>query len=257
MSQYRDTQIGSKAEDYAAFRDWMQVNGMDAVGQANESFPIRGLAGVDMVLAPMRNAQWDNPSVVDLWEELAGGTPATPAPMTVAGGPPATFGFATRTGSAGILQIVGFNDKPKGVRIRYKLVQAISVTSRTIPVDKPAAVSPAAEEKAKKPPPAPPAPADPLQSPRAAAMRTVILAALEYATEHPEWPKTLDALGPKYQAAGKIDFGQFVYHPPGAESLEKNPQKVAVLSEKEPAFAGGQLVGFADGYIEFIPTPLR
>ena len=35
---------------------------------------------------------------------------------------------------------------------------------------------------------------DPLQSPRAAEMRTIILTALEYATEHPDWPKTLDDL---------------------------------------------------------------
>ena len=36
---------------------------------------------------------------------------------------------------------------------------------------------------------------------------------LEYATEHSEWPKTLDELKPKYVDAGKIDLGQFVYHP--------------------------------------------
>ena len=83
-------------------------------------------------------------------------------------------------------------------------------------------------------------------------MRTVVLAGLEYATEHPEWPATLEELKPKYLAAGKIDLGQFIYHPPGPESLEENPQDVAVLSEKEPAFAGGRLVGFADGYIEFV-----
>ena len=88
---------------------------MDAVGATDE--PIRGLAGFDMVVAPTHNAMWDNPSVLQLQEELAGGTPATPAPMTVAGVPPTTFGFATRTGSMGILQLVGFTEKPKAVKI--------------------------------------------------------------------------------------------------------------------------------------------
>ncbi len=96
--------------------------------------------------------------------------------------------------------------------------------------------------------------ADPLQSPSAAEMRAIVLAGLEYATEHSQWPKTLDELKPKYLDAGKIDLGQFVYHPLSAESVEENPLEVVVLSEKEPAFAGGQLVGFADGYVEFIPS---
>ena len=72
-----------------------------------------------------------------------------------------------------------------------------------------------------EPAPAPALQADPLQSPRAADMRTVVLAGLEYATEHPQWPATLDELKPKYLDAGKIDPGQFVYHPPGPESLEE------------------------------------
>ena len=36
---------------------------------------------------------------------------------------PKTFIFHTRTGSAGILEITGFSDNPRGVKIRYKLVQ--------------------------------------------------------------------------------------------------------------------------------------
>ena len=99
--------------------------------------------------------------------------------------------------------------------------------------------------------------ADPLQSPRAAEMRTVVLAALEYATEHPDWPTTLDELKPKYLAEREIDLGQFVYHPMSDESLKMNPQAVVVLSEKEPALAGGQFVGFADGYVEFISDSER
>jgi len=88
-------------------------------------------------------------------------------------------------------------------------------------------------------------------------MRTIVLAGLEYATEHPQWPKTLDELKSKYIDASKIDLGRFVYRPLSPESLQKNPQEVAVLAEKEPALAGGQLVGFADGYVEFIKDSER
>jgi serine/threonine protein kinase len=90
---------------------------------------------------------------------------------------------------------------------------------------------------------------DPLKSSRAAAMRTVILAALEYATQHDDWPQTLDELTPKYLDGRKIDLGQFVYHPMRRESSDRNPRDVMILFEKEPAFAGGLLVGFADGYV--------
>jgi hypothetical protein len=34
----------------------------------------------------------------------------------------ATFYFRTREGGMGLLQITGFTDNPRGVKIRYKLV---------------------------------------------------------------------------------------------------------------------------------------
>ena len=86
-------------------------------------------------------------------------------------------------------------------------------------------------------------------------MRTIILAVLEYAADHAEWPNTLDKLTPSYLDAGKINLGQFVYYPLSQESLEANPLEARMLSEKQPAFAGGQLVGYADGYIEFVRDP--
>jgi len=93
---------------------------------------------------------------------------------------------------------------------------------------------------------------DPLISPRAAEMRSILLAGIGYAVEHPGWPASLDELSPKYLDASKADMSQYVYRPLSEESLEKNPQEVPVLFEKKPAFDGGQLVGWADGYVEFI-----
>jgi hypothetical protein len=41
----------------------------------------------------------------------------------VAGKTSAIWLFNTREGSLGVLQITGFTDKPRGVKLRYKLVQ--------------------------------------------------------------------------------------------------------------------------------------
>jgi hypothetical protein len=108
-----------------------------------------------------------------------------------------------------------------------------------------------------KPTLSPAANADPRQSPRAAEMRAIVLAGLEYAIEHSEWPKTLDDLKINNNGSGHVDLGRYVYYPLNQESLGRNPQEVAVLAEKEPAFGGGRLVGFADGYIEFLRDPER
>ena len=43
---------------------------------------------------------------------------------------PVTLGFRTGSGRIGVLQIIGFTDKPRGVKIRYKLVQAAGASSR-------------------------------------------------------------------------------------------------------------------------------
>ena len=40
---------------------------------------------------------------------------------------PATFAFQTRKGDLGILQVIRFTEEPRGMRIRYKLVQAPSL----------------------------------------------------------------------------------------------------------------------------------
>ena len=91
---------------------------------------------------------------------------------------------------------------------------------------------------------------DPLQSPRAADMRAIVLAGVAYAMEHTDWPKQLDELQPKYLDA-KIDLRPYTYRRPSAEEVEKSPLATPVLSEKQPTFAGGHLAGFADGYVGF------
>jgi hypothetical protein len=42
--------------------------------------------------------------------------------MSARDGLPVTYVFETRRGLGGVLQITGFTDNPRGVKIRYKLV---------------------------------------------------------------------------------------------------------------------------------------
>jgi predicted Ser/Thr protein kinase len=44
------------------------------------------------------------------------------------GQPPVTFAFRTANGARGLLQVIGFTDNPRGVKLRYKLVQNEAAT---------------------------------------------------------------------------------------------------------------------------------
>ncbi len=50
---------------------------------------------------------------------------------------PATFAFQTRKGELGILQVIRFTEDPRGMRIRYKLVQSPPATSPPISKESP------------------------------------------------------------------------------------------------------------------------
>ena len=50
-------------------------------------------------------------------------TSVTADSLSGEGALPRTYGFTTRAGNMGLLQITGFSDNPRGVKIRYKLVQ--------------------------------------------------------------------------------------------------------------------------------------
>jgi hypothetical protein len=54
-------------------------------------------------------------------------TPArlgTPVALSARSKLPVTYVFQTREGGQGLLQITGFTDNPRGVKIRYELVGA-------------------------------------------------------------------------------------------------------------------------------------
>jgi beta-lactamase regulating signal transducer with metallopeptidase domain len=102
---------------------WLIERGIDASGASRDT--IKGLLSEDMVFASMNNSYWDNvkPDMLatnNLWEI---GKPGRPAYMTGKGQLPATYIFKTREGGIGVLQITGFNENPKGINIRYKMLQ--------------------------------------------------------------------------------------------------------------------------------------
>jgi len=78
-----------------------------------------------MIFASVPNSFWDkfparSLATSDMWKL---GKPGRPAYMTGKGELPATYIFKTREGGIGILQITGFNDEPRGVKIRYQMLK--------------------------------------------------------------------------------------------------------------------------------------
>ena len=99
--------------------DWMKSTGVDALGMLGPES--RGLGGFDMVAVAVGKDRWDI-SIAELRAALAPGK-AGMAQLAGKGELPATYLFKTREGAIGVLQIVGFAENPKAVKIRYKLVR--------------------------------------------------------------------------------------------------------------------------------------
>ena len=89
------------------------------------------LLSIGLTLADFPAARWDEATPADLTPALASGT--TIERLERSGQVfyllpeqpqwPVTFAFKTREGDQGLLQITGATDNPRGVKIRYKLVQ--------------------------------------------------------------------------------------------------------------------------------------
>ncbi|MFA6289102.1 MAG: serine/threonine-protein kinase [Opitutaceae bacterium] len=101
--------------------DVFRARGIDATGTLEPN--IRGLAGWECVALPMSASAWADLSPVMLGDMLEGSQAGSPVVMAGTGRLPATYAIKTRTGRVGLLQILGFSEKPRGVNIRYKLVK--------------------------------------------------------------------------------------------------------------------------------------
>jgi hypothetical protein len=107
-----------------AFHDWQRANGADLGAAVEEKVPV--LLAYDMATVPAVVSGLDNasPSVIwNNWNLMVN----EPKPRTVLVKPstngPDTYYFRTRDDAWGVLQIIGFTENPRGVKLRYKLVQ--------------------------------------------------------------------------------------------------------------------------------------
>ncbi len=120
---------GLNLSDTNAFMAWLRGNGVDAMGETSVS--IHGLVGMEMIARPLAGPLWEmTPQSAQSDEVLVHGTPGSPVFLSAKGELPETFLFKTREGGLGLLQITGFTDNPRGVKIRYKLAQPSGNTSR-------------------------------------------------------------------------------------------------------------------------------
>jgi len=107
------------------FETWLQQTGVDAEGSVGGRGNIKGLACFDMIVIPVDKASWSDPVKASYFEQfITWGKPGSPVFMSGKGKLPVTYLFKTREGGMGLLQITGFTDSPKGVKIRYKMEQA-------------------------------------------------------------------------------------------------------------------------------------
>jgi serine/threonine protein kinase len=107
--------------------DWMRREGMDFAWLEND-----GTYSVGMKLKELAPADFDDLTVTQLAADLAAinvEAPQTKLNPNTNGA--SVYGFQTREGGMGILQITGFTDNPRGVKIRYKLVQDFDTVTNT------------------------------------------------------------------------------------------------------------------------------
>jgi serine/threonine protein kinase len=133
----------SAAVDTVDFANWARTMGADltagfdnrqhftrlqqenpaAAAQESEPFPI--ILGVELITIPAGTNGWESVSPLEVagrWELLTQQANGR-AIMGLKTGSPDTYYFRTRSNALGLLQIRGFSDSPRGVKLRYKLVQ--------------------------------------------------------------------------------------------------------------------------------------
>jgi len=101
--------------------DSFRAHGIDATGTLDPN--TRGLAGWEICALPIGSKAFTDLGAMELRAALAESQPGSPVVMTGTGPLPATYAIKTRTGRFGLLQILGFSDKPHGVKVRYKLAR--------------------------------------------------------------------------------------------------------------------------------------
>jgi serine/threonine protein kinase len=111
--------------DTDAQKRWMQTNGVDALCVVPK---VGGLVCLDMKSLSVPPQSWDEipANILDQLEHGARRDTELTASIDSDWQFPPTWLFQTREGGMGILQITGFTNNPRGVKIRYKLIQKTS-----------------------------------------------------------------------------------------------------------------------------------
>ena len=140
------TQTDSPAQRQAMV--WARNKHVDAVASITmekEKLVKCGLLGSDLLAIPVDNKLWDQITTTQLTEQMKrrlsewGFIPEV-AELTTDGKFPATYLIQTRAGRMGILQITGSAENPRGVKIRYKLIQDGQSSAEPSPKLTPASV---------------------------------------------------------------------------------------------------------------------
>jgi hypothetical protein len=104
--------------NYALKFGWMAERGFDALVWRQDGLECPGMTVADATLA-----DWDDLPATAVAARLQDVEKLDAPALQTWGKLPATWVFRTREGGLGLLQITGFTENPRGVKLRYKLVQ--------------------------------------------------------------------------------------------------------------------------------------
>jgi hypothetical protein len=134
--------------------EWAKKHRVDAVGRVvmADGKPAQfGLRTFEMLMFPASEDAWEKATAAQVAEEVRKrlqewGLISAVNDVLTDGKTPATWFFQTREGSQGVLQIAGMEEKPRGVKLRYKILH---MPDSDFPkADDPAPATPAHESAA-------------------------------------------------------------------------------------------------------------
>jgi serine/threonine protein kinase/tetratricopeptide (TPR) repeat protein len=120
-------------------QEWFCTNSLDIMAmdvRQNSTQQVPALVWLDMIVERAPTNGWDSVSAADVahnWKLLEE-EPKQAQSWDGITGQAGSFFFQTREGGKGILQILGVTDNPRGIKIRYKLVQNSTNVSGVLPV---------------------------------------------------------------------------------------------------------------------------
>jgi hypothetical protein len=138
-NSFSNDEIG--AEDR---KEWFKKNGIDlSITYLNSIMKwVDGevlLGCYDMIVVALKKKEWESITIAKVIERINAGqrVPNRGLPVkSIAGAfSSSTYAIKTREGGIGLLQIVGFDDEPRGINIRYKMVQPPDEPVVTLSVD--------------------------------------------------------------------------------------------------------------------------